>query len=105
MTDQKNPLETLREALAEYDPIVQFNKHEEVLTLRVESSEERWGYISDAVTKMLTAHAIADRGTCGGAVESYPLVDGRVFHVVWIGTEEGGSPGAIFDISPRTKAW
>ena len=105
MTDKKGPMETLREALADYNPVVQDDGHPEVLTMRVESSEDRWGYISDAVHKMLVAHAIRDRGTCGGAVESYPLVDGRVFHVVWIGTEDGGKPSALFNISPRTLSW
>lgn len=105
MTDKKNPMETLREALVEYNPIIQHDEHGEVLTMRVDSSEERWGYIADAVRKMLVAHAVRESGTTGGAVESYPLHDGRVFHVVWIGTEDGGDPSVLFNISPRSSAW
>lgn len=105
MTDKKNPMETLREAFADYNPIIQSDEHDEILTMRVEWADERWGYIVDAVRKMLVAHAVRESGTTGGAVESYPLHDGRVFHVVWIGTEDGGDPSVLFNISPRSSAW
>lgn len=56
--------------------------------------------IYKVITDMLRTHGIKGQGKCGGAVETYPLHDGRIFHVVWTGEDS-----VLLNVAPQGEAW
>ena len=61
--------------------------------------------IYKTIRAVLEEHAIDGEGLAGGAVEVYPLKDGRTFTVTWIGGERSTPQSAILNIAPMGKAY
>ncbi len=110
-----NPTETLLQSLAARGLAytIQYEhrgaeEHPVVLTVRtapLEAPKTAAPHPVYLVIRDMLAHAIEGQGTCGGALEHYPLSDGRVFSVTWIGGENDTPQSAILNIASMGKAW